>query len=106
MKVICIYERVKEVLYAGVRLRISRYHDWMAVDKRGTIYSYLNKPIMNEHAEEWRVPEKPVSEGDEYVPSPAMRNTELPYYVGEAELGNTDWRETLEYVGDDEDDQF
>lgn len=83
MKFTYIYDRTKEVLYGGVKIRISRYHDWMAADEEGAVYSYRNKPSAYESAGEWHDGGKPC-------------------YVGETDLQNTDWTETLEYVGEEE----
>lgn len=88
MKMTYIYSRTKEVYYCGVRIQIDRFHDWIATDSDGTMYSYLNKPVANESTGEW------LSGGKE------------PCYIGDADLQDTDWRETLEYVGDKEEDQF
>lgn len=89
MKITYVYSRTKEVVYAGVKVRIKRYHDWIAADEDGTVYSYRNKPVIYEPMNQWH---------DKAEPS----------YIGDAELQDTDWRETLEYVGEggEEEDQF
>lgn len=87
MKMTYVYSRTKEVVYAGVKVRIKRYHDWIAVDEDGKVYSYRNRPVANESTGEWH---------DKAEPS----------YIGDADLQDLDWRESLEYVGDEEEDQF
>lgn len=87
MKFTYIYNRMKEVVYAGVKVHINRDHDWVATDENGDVYSYRNKPVI-------------------YEPMSLWHDKAEPGYIGDADLQNTDWRETLEYVGEEEEEQF
>lgn len=85
MKPTYAYFRMKYADYYGKRFQVSRYHDWIATDADGDIFSYRSKPRMNDD-EEMRMWES-ADDGE-------------THYIGEADMQNTDWRDSLVYVGD------